>query len=84
VLEDGDDAPPCGCLSGKRQVFVYVCDRHAAFANAAGDAFDGTVAYVAGAEDTGYAGLKREGLTVKWPSSYVTASADIAIGVALE
>jgi hypothetical protein len=54
-----------GCLPGNCQVFVYVGDGHAAFAYAAGDAFNGTVAHVAGAEDTGHAGFKRERLAVK-------------------
>ena len=66
------------------QVFVYVGDRHAAFTYAAGNAFDGTAAYVAGAEDTGYAGFKRERLAVKGPSGYVAARADVPVGVALE
>ena len=44
---------------------MYVGDRHAAFANAARNAFNGTVANVAGAEDTGYAGFKRERLAFK-------------------
>jgi hypothetical protein len=61
----GDDGPPRGCLPANCQVFVYVGDRHAAFANAAGNAFDRTVAYVAGAEDTGYAGFEGERLAVK-------------------
>ena len=53
------------CLLGKCEVFVYVGDRHAAFANAAGNPFHGTVANVAGTEDTGDAGFKRERLAVK-------------------
>jgi hypothetical protein len=44
---------------------VYIGDRHAAFADAAGNAFDGTMAYVSGAEDARYAGFKRERLAVK-------------------
>ena len=47
------------------EVFVDEGDRHAAFANAAGNALDGTVTNVAGAEDTGYAGFKRKRLAVK-------------------
>jgi hypothetical protein len=69
----------CGC-----QVFVHIGDRHAAFTNAAGNAFNGAVAYVPGTEDTGYAGFKRERLAVKRPGRDVAASADVSIGVAIE
>jgi hypothetical protein len=43
------------------QVFVDEGDRHAAFANAAGNALDGTVTNVARAEDAGDAGFKANG-----------------------
>ena len=61
----GDDGPPRGCLPANCQVFVYVGDRHAAFANAAGNAFDGAVTNVAGAEDAGDASFEGEGLAVE-------------------
>lgn len=43
---------------------MNVGEGHAAFANAAGDTFDGTVADVTGTEDTGHAGFKPERFAV--------------------
>src|SRR6202034_1201272 len=66
------------------QVFVDEGDRHAAFANAAGNALDGTVTNVARAEDAGDAGFKRKRLAVPGPGGHVAASADIPVAIALE
>ena len=52
-------------LISECQVFVDEGDLHAAFPNPTGNAFDGTVAYVAGAEDTGYAGFKHQGIALR-------------------
>ena len=66
------------------QVFVDEGDRNAAFPDAAGDAFDGAVTNVAGAEDAGDAGFEGEGLAVEGPGGEVATGADVAAGVALD
>jgi len=69
---------------GEGEVFVDEGYGHAAFSDAAGDALDGAVTDVAGAEDSGDAGFEGEGLAVEGPGVDVAASADVAVGVAFE
>ncbi len=66
------------------QVFVDEGDGHAAFAYARGDALDGAVADVAGAENAGQVGFEGEGFAVQGPGGEITAGADVALGVALK
>ena len=61
-----------------------VGDCHAAYADAAGNAFAGAVANIASAKDPGNTGLKCERLAVVGPRTDVAASTDVAVRVAFE
>jgi hypothetical protein len=84
IQNDGSGCGGKGLNFVQREVLVDEGDGHAAFAYAAGDAFDGAVADVAGAEDAWEVGFEGEGFAVERPGGEVAAGADVALGVAFE